>query len=348
MKRQTKLVNKVKHLLRKTNAPRWLHHYGPKTYELWQHIFALFVKEYCQLSYRRTTWFLRDLGCKTATKSTLQRYAAKLDIPFWKTMLNQTLGRLSRIGAIDGTGLDKTNACWHYIKRIDGKPKQGYKLSILSAKNKIISLRLRAKPAHDIKDVKYLLNNAKKHPSTLGMDRAYDAEWLHKYCNNRLGIRSIAPIRKNSFKGYFRKRLRNNFPQKLYNKRSRIESTFHALKQKFGASISSKRISVARTQIYCRVILHNIFMCFWRLGTLPYYSKFFKPFGFFSPYSGVGLLWPEMTANPRVRSARRGHSPRDCGRLIWSTLRDPEVGSSNLSPAIEKNLLEGLALKLFS
>ena len=266
---KNKLINKVKHLLKKANAPRYLHHFGPKTYELWQHVFALFVKEYCQLSYRRVAQFLRDLGVQIAAKSTLQRYAAKLALPFWQTLLNQTLSSISSIGAIDGTGLERTKASWHYIRRIDGKQQVGYKLSVFSAKNRIISLRLRAKPAHDMKDVRYLLSHAKKLPSTLVMDKAYDAEWLHKYCHNRLGIRSIAPVRKNSFRGYFRKRLRKDFPKRLYNKRSRIESTFHALKQKFGASVSSRRISAARTQLYCRAILHNIFCVFSRLGTQP-------------------------------------------------------------------------------
>ncbi len=261
MKRQTKLVNKVKHLLKKCNIPRFLHHFGPKMYETWQHVFALFIKQYCQLSYRRTTWVLRSLGHNVATKSTLQRYAAKLNLPFWQNMLNKTIGRIGKVGAIDGTGLDKTNASWHYIKRIERKlPKTGYKLSILSVKNKIISLRIRAKPAHDIKDVKYLLSKAKKLPSILVVDKAYDAEWLHKYCHNHLNIHSIAPPRKNSFRGYFRKKLRENFPNKLYNKRSMVESTFHALKQKFGASVSSKLIAPARSEMYCRAILHNIFL----------------------------------------------------------------------------------------
>ena len=273
-KENNKLINKVKHLLKKCGVPRFLHHFGPKMYELWQHVFALFIKQYCQLSYRITTQLLRDLGFNIATKSTLQRYAAKLDLPFWQSILNKTIGRINKIGAIDGSGLERTNACWYYIKRIDGKPpKTGYKLSLLSSKNKIISLRLRSKPAHDMKDVKYLLNKTNKLPLTLVMDKSYDAEWLHKYCHNHLGIRSIAPPRKNSFRGYFRRRLRKKFPQRIYNKRSRIESTFHALKQKFGSSLSSKKISPARTEIYCRAILHNIFLELFKIWDRAVFKK---------------------------------------------------------------------------
>ena len=259
MKTKAELVNKVKCLLNKTGMPLFLHRFGPKTYELWQHVFALFVKSYCQLSYRRTTKFLRSLGFKTATKSTLQRYAAKLGLPFWQAILSKTVGRVCGVGAVDGTGMGRTNVSWHYIKRIDGvMPKIGYKLSILASKNKLLSLRIRAKPAHDIKDAKYLLNRATKLPNTLVMDKGYDAEWLHEHCHNK-SIRSIAPIRNwNNTRGHHRKKLAKHFPQKTYNKRSRIESTFHALKQKFGANISSKHIGPARTEAYCRAILHNI------------------------------------------------------------------------------------------
>ncbi len=261
MKKEVKLVNKVKYLLRKIGAPTYLHHFGPKLYKLWQHVFALFVRTQCRLSFVNTASFLRGLGFKVATKSTLQRYAAKLALPFWQSILARTIRRISKIGAIDGTGMQRTSASWHYIKRIDGAiPRTGYKLSIFSAKNTVLSLRIRAKNAHDVKDVKYLLKNAAKRPTIVLMDKGYDAEWLHKYCNHQLNIKSIIPLRKNSFRGYFRKKLIKNFPQKLYNKRSRAESLFHALKTKFGASVSSKHIGPARTEMYCRAILHNIFL----------------------------------------------------------------------------------------
>ena len=164
-----------------------------------------------------------------------------------------------------------------YIKRIDAKPpRTGYKLSLLSSKNKVLSLKLRAKPAHDTKDVKYLLRRPKKLPNKLIMDKGYDAEWIHRYCNNKLGVQSVIPSRKNSYKGYFRKKLKKNWPQKLYNKRSRIESTFHALKKKYGSSINSKNIGPARTEVYCRAILHNVFSAITKdLGHSPFLRKVF-------------------------------------------------------------------------
>jgi len=262
MSKQNKLVNKIKHLLRKCDMPRFLHHFGPKMYELWQHIFALFVKAECQFSYRRTTKFLRNLGFKVATKSTLQRHSSKLHLPFWQKMFRQTIVSVSKIVSLDGTGLERTKASDHYIHRIDAKRPycKGYHLSIVvGEKSKILALRIRQKYCHDIKDVKYLISRLPKKPKIILMDKGYDSEKLHRYFDSQ-NIWSIAPVKKNWAKGQLRKKLKDDFPQKLYNKRSRVESIFHALKQKFGSSVNSKLVTCARTEIYCRAILHNLFL----------------------------------------------------------------------------------------
>ena len=276
MEKQNKLVNKVKHLLIKCGMPRWLHHFGPKMYELWQHIFALFVKAECQLSYRRTARFLRNLGFDVATKSTLQRYSSKLHLPFWQKMFQQTVSKASKIVSIDGTGLERTKASQHYIHRIDAERPfcKGYHLSIIVGENsKILSLRIRQRYCHDTKDVKYLTKRLPGKPKIILMDKGYDSEKLHRYFAEQ-NIMSIAPVKKNWSKGQIRKKLKDNFPQKLYNKRSRIESIFHALKQKFGASVSSKKIISARAEIYCRAILHNLFLRIIKvLGQTPKFSN---------------------------------------------------------------------------
>ncbi len=260
MKEKSGLINKIKHLLSKIGAPKRLHRFGPKIYNLWQHVFALFVKANCCLSYRRTTNFLRSLGFKVATKSTLQRYAAKLRLAFWQKLFTETISRISKIVSMDGTGLERTKASQHYIKRIDGKLSfcKGFHFGIIVGENsKILSLRIRKKYSHDMKDARYLASRLPNKPEIMLMDKGYDSEALHKYFASQ-NIWSIAPVRKNMKRGYYRKKMKTNFPQKLYNKRSRVESIFHAFKQKFGSNISSKNISPARTEVYCKAILHNI------------------------------------------------------------------------------------------
>ncbi|MFC1800821.1 transposase [Nanoarchaeota archaeon] len=292
MRKQNELINKVKHLLKKCNAPRHLHHFGPKLYQLWQHVFALFIKAECQFSYRRTTTFLRNLGFEVATKSTLQRYAAKLKIGFWQEMFYQTISKVSGVVCLDGTGLSRTKASEHYVHRIDAKRPfcKGYHLSILVGEDsKILNFRIRQKYCHDIKDVKYLFKNLPNKPKIVLMDKGYDSEKLHRYFKLQ-NIWSIAPVRKNCVKGQLRKKLRDDFPQKLYNKRNRVESVFHALNQKYGNCVNSQKIVPARSEIYCRVILYNLFLRIIQfLGQTQHFRKVYILLRVFSWWVG-GIL----------------------------------------------------------
>lgn len=267
MKDKESMINKVKHLLRKANAPSRLHRFGPKIYELWQHVFALFVKAECKLSYRRVSKLLNGLGFKIASKSTLQRYSYKLSLPFWKKLLQLSIKGVSKIVCLDGTGLEKTCASDHYLKRIDSEYKfgKGYHFSIAVGDNsQILSLRLRMKYSSDVKDVKYLFKQLINKPEVILMDKGYDAEWIHKF-HEKQGVWSIAPTRKNALRGFYRKKLKRAFPKRLYSKRNRVESIFHAFKAKYGSSVSSKKIKSARSEVYCKAILHNIFLKILRL-----------------------------------------------------------------------------------
>ncbi|MFH1589408.1 MAG: transposase [archaeon] len=267
MKEKTNLIKKVKLLLKKAKAPVRLHHFGPKTYSLWQHVFALFIRAECRLSHRRTTSLLRKLGFVVASKSTLQRYTKKLSLPFWQKILSLTIKSVSKIVSIDGTGLEKTSASEHYIKRIDRESMfgKGYHFSIAVGENsQILSLRLRKKYCHDIKDVKYLFTHLPNKLNIILLDKGYDAEWMHKYFAQRR-VRSIAPVRKNVKRGFHRLALKRDFPTKIYHERNRVESIFHSFKAKFGSSVSSRHIASARSDVYCKAILHNIFFILIRL-----------------------------------------------------------------------------------
>ena len=278
MKKKIELIQKVKHLLYKIKAPKRLHRFGPKLYELWQHVFALFVKAECKFSYRRTTLFLRNLGFKVATKSTLQRYASKLKIPFWRSMFNLTIGNCSSIFSIDGTGLEKTRISQHYIKRIDSDYKfsKGFHFSIVvDNKSKIQGLRIRKNYGSDVKDIKLLYRNLINKPKIILMDKGYDAEWIHELFESA-GIRSIAPTRKNARRGFYRKKLIKDFPKKLYGKRNMVESIFHAFKQKYGSNIYSRNITSVRSEIYCKAILHNLFLKLFKSWDIPFLLETFK------------------------------------------------------------------------
>jgi hypothetical protein len=263
MERQARLIHKVKRLLRKTGLPRWLHHFGPKKYEFWQHALALLIKQECRLGFRRITALLRGLGLHAPCPSALCMSQRRIPLHIWQRMLQATAGT-PHLAAIDGTGMSRILPSPYYYRRID-KPypvEVPLKLSVLvdTRTKKVLSLRVRAKRAHDIKDVRYLLKRAPTPQALIG-DKAYDAEWLHGLCQEK-GIEACIPIRKWGKPRVGTTRLRyraaRRFDRRRYNRRVMVESVFSSLKRKFGVSLSSVQISAQRAEMYCRAIAHNL------------------------------------------------------------------------------------------
>ena len=269
MKEKTKLVNKVKRLIRKTGMPRWLHHYGPKKYEFLDHAIAYIVKQECKLGYRRVTRLLRWLGHKCPCASALCMSFNKLPLSIWQLLLKATANTTVNLAAVDGTGMSRPLPSPYYYKRIDKPYPIDIPLKLSIAVNtktkKILALRLRSKNAHEIRNFKYLVKRLPSKPNTIVADKGYDANWVHGYCNS-LSIQAIIPARDYGSKKIpryntkYRKMAMKYFNKKVYNRREIVESVFSAIKRKFGPSLSSIKFSAQRAEMYCRAITHNIFL----------------------------------------------------------------------------------------
>ena len=260
MKKEVKLIKKLNHSLEMIGAPRWLHHFGPKTYQLQQHALALLLKEVLRLSFRRVSNILELLGFTVPSYSALCKIRKRIPLWIWNSLLELTIGNNNGQVAIDGTGYSLHNPSSYYVQRIDQKKpvKRFVKLSALySIKNrKFIALRVRARPRHDVKDVTYLLKRSKNIKTLFG-DSAYDAEFIHASCFHR-GIQTMIKPKRNVKRGRYRKKQMKNYSEKEYHQRSLIESGFSSIKRKYGSSVLSKSLVTQRAEIYCRAIAHNL------------------------------------------------------------------------------------------
>ena len=272
MEKKTKLTNKVKRLLKRLGCPRWLHHFGPKKYEFWQHAVALLVKQECRLGYRRVSRLMNWLGFHVPTYSALAKMAKRVPLVLWQNILKLTASFKVYIASIDGTGMSRPLPSPYYYRRID-KPypvEIPLKLSMAigTRRKKIMSIRLRAKSAHDIKDAKYLVKRIPSKPKYLVADKGYDADWLHRYCQER-GIKTCIPMRNYGKSRHNNLSVRRKsvkfFHKKRYGRREMSESVFSSFKRRFGPSVSSVKIKTQRVEIYCRAIAYNIIYCFSRL-----------------------------------------------------------------------------------
>jgi hypothetical protein len=263
-KKEVKLINKVKHLLKQLKCPKYLHHFGPKTYEFYQHMTALVIRWYCRLSYRRVVKLPNLLSIDCPSKSALQYNSNKIKTAWWNKAIEITSGNEHEIVAIDATGICRTNPSYHYLKRINSKPPKLFvKPSAgLNVKNKkFCAAKARVIPVHDIRDAKLLVKKSK--PKILVADKGYDANWLHEYCfqNN---IEVHIPIRmygKSIHNMWSRRRkAAKTFKENIYHKRELVESGFGSLKRVYGSSVNSKKATTIRSDIYGRILCHNFLL----------------------------------------------------------------------------------------
>jgi len=260
MEKEGKLYRKIKRFLRMIGCPRWLHHFGPKKFKFAQHAFALLMKEVLSCSFRRCVKILEMFDVATPTYSALCKCRKRIPFRIWNSLLKLTAGMNHNIVAVDSTGFSRTNPSFHYVKRINcKKPVKRYaKLSAFFdlPTRKFTALKIRVKPRHDIMDVNYLLNMSSPSEKLFG-DSAYDAESLHKICFDKQ-IQTIIKPRKNVKRGFYRRKQMKNYAEKEYHQRSLIESGFGSLKRKYGGSVSGKKFKSVQTEIFCKVIAHNL------------------------------------------------------------------------------------------
>ena len=260
MKKEVKLLKKINCLLKKLNCRNYLHHFGPKKYKLKHHLFALILMESYQLSLRRVEKMLEMFGIKVPTYSALCKRRKKIPTIIFEKLIQITSGLQNKIVAIDATGFSRTNPSYHFIKRIDRKnPIKSYaKLSVLFdlPTRKFVAMKVRTKTRHDIKDVKYLLKIVSPTEKLLG-DKAYDSEWLHKYCYEK-NIQTIIPKKKNVKRGFYRRKQMKNYSEKEYHQRSLIESGFSAIKRKYGSYVKGKSLTSINSELSCKLLSHNL------------------------------------------------------------------------------------------
>ena len=261
MKRKKTVVDKIDALIRKARVPKYLHHFGPKTYTSRQHVKAWLLKEQHKCSWEDffDDWaplYFKDVPECTTLIKFVQR------IPFWlKSKIIALSAGLepAEYGSIDSTGLSRNNASEHYIKRIDrDKPiKRPLKLSMYVSKRRIFSFRLRAKWRGDTKDVPYLLNNAAVLAEINCLDKGYDANWVHEEFRDR-GLYSIIPVRKNCRRGRYRKEMQDFFDLSQYWERNSSEYNNSSLKRRFGDFVRSVVFRAQHSEVAARIILHNL------------------------------------------------------------------------------------------
>lgn len=254
---EIKLVKKVKRLLRRVGLPRWLHRFGPKTYEFREHVQALLVMSMTRHSFRSVVALLDLLGLRCPSKSALQYTLARIPAALWQRLLAAT-AKIPYIAAMDSTGFSRSNPSYYYLRRIDGSiPRVGVKLSAIvdTQRKRFIAAVVRVLAANDNRDAPALIQRSKAR--IIVADKGYDSETNHRIAFER-GMLSMIPTRRNVRRGQHRHKQLKHFKQRTYNRRSMIEAAFSAIKRKYGSSIHCCKARTIRAEVYLKLINHNI------------------------------------------------------------------------------------------
>ena len=261
MKKEQKLVNKVKHLIRQAGLPRFLHKYGPKKFLLWQLCLGLLIKEVFRLSYRRAMKFLNEFYGISLHWTTLQKFRRRVPLSIWQTLLRSTISGSIAVAAIDGTSMQRHNPSMHYLKRIDRENNVSIPVYLNAMvdviKRKFVAVRHHATKCGEVPDAYYLFKQSPLEIELAIMDKLYDSEKLHRFLRER-GTYSIIPVKKNWARGQYRKQLKNYFDYCLYWQRNLIESLFSALKRLFGNHLRGLTARTQRAEIFMRMIAYNL------------------------------------------------------------------------------------------
>lgn len=264
MKKRRTVIQKLNVIIRKARVPKYLHRKGPKTYTARQHVKCLLLRQKLKCRYDELVdEYLLYFGIKNIPeRSTLIKFAKRIPVCLWNRILAASSEDECNLAAIDGTGISRTNASHYYLKRIDSDNpvKRHIKLSVMVnvEKRKFLSARIRSCPVYDGKDVRYLIENSIVNPEISIMDKGYDDNTIHSFLREK-GIYSIIPAKKNCVRGCYRKEMRDYFDYGLYWQRNIVETLISCIKRKYGTSVNSKNIRSQRSDLYCRMILHNIF-----------------------------------------------------------------------------------------
>ena len=261
MKKEERLVNKVKRLIRQAGGPKHLNKFGPKKFLLWQLCLGLLIKEVFRLSYRRAMKFLDEFYGIKLHWTTLQKFRKRVSLFIWQALLKSTSNNSIAVAAIDGTSMQRHNPSMHYLKRIDRENKISVPIylnvMIDVLQRKFIAVRHHAKKSGEVPDAYYLLKQSPSEIDLAIMDKLYDSEKLHRFLREK-GTYSIIPVKKNWARGQLRKQLKDCFDYTLYWQRNLIESLFSALKRLFGNHLRGLTARTQRAEIYMRMIAYNL------------------------------------------------------------------------------------------
>jgi hypothetical protein len=237
---------------------------------------CLLLKAYLKLDYRGLQDVLasseklcQQLGLESVPHyTTVQKFSQRLADPELIDSLLATVLKLcvktSEPVAIDSTGMDPRTASVHFRDKV-GRKNNGYvKLSVIVGCLSFlpVSLAVSWGPRNDLAEAPQLLAKAftRIRPATFYADKGYDAEWMHRWCQNHWHSRSVIGTVVKSADGQIKTPLRRQMlpMPKDKGRRWAVETFFSALKRTCGDRLTARSRPAQFTEAALRVLTYAL------------------------------------------------------------------------------------------
>jgi Transposase DDE domain len=203
--------------------------------------------------------------------STLKKFADRVANP---QILDALLAEVFKIAgpwasageaaALDSTGFSPTPASVYYRGKAGKASRHFVKVSLVVSLPGLlaVSMAVNFGPTSDVKEAGALLWKAERRfiPATLYADKGYDAEWIHVWCREHWGIRSVIPPVIRTLDGTIQtphRRAMSPCPRDR-GRRWGIESFFSGLKRSCGGSLMARRPAALLTEAAMRVLAYTL------------------------------------------------------------------------------------------
>jgi len=299
-KKQTLLIKFAKSIIKALKIRQFRlygHKFSKKTYTLHQHIVLLALREYRGgTGFRQFCKLLPDfnllldyIGLKEIPHfTTLHKVSCRLKGSLLEDLFLGFAGKGKIRSGIDSTGLSLQHSTHYYEKRLEhfrkakkqkvGRPKKRRKkkhqytnLFIDLDKQIILSAKLARGNKSDNKMMIPTVKKAKsifKQITSFDADRGYDAEYNHKYINEKMKSHDFIKLKNiqvpiHETKGTYRKKakqkLKNKTGRPRKNHRNKTETIMFVIKKVFSEHINAIKTKQQQNQTRLRIIAYNAY-----------------------------------------------------------------------------------------
>lgn len=262
-----------------SRIPLYSSEYSRKDYSQHQLLAILILKTYFRAGYReildiletmdtlRSRLSLTRLPHHTTLYRFFTRFNAKTFNRIFRTILSmfyRSRGRISVV-ALDSTGFRTSHFSLYYSIRTGKDRKDFLKVSLAvdTHGKTILHFKISKSRYHDSIHAKHLLRGSfrVKRAQWYVMDRAYDAESIHRQVRQELKGASLIPLRNwgaDYVSGKYRSLMKTSFDPTLYHRRNLVETVFSVLKRRFGDDVKASKYVNQVRELKLKCLVYSI------------------------------------------------------------------------------------------